>query len=101
MKHKSLSLLVCIFILLAGYGSAINSNYKQNNNNMMKTNGLDIEVINGGIGINAIIRNNGDTNATNLTWSIQLDGGLILLGKTGIQPIFDRLQFKMIIQRKF
>ncbi len=50
---------------------------------MMKTNGLDIEVINGGIGINAIIRNNGDTNATNLTWSIQLDGGLILLGKTG------------------
>jgi len=83
MKHKSLSLLVCIFILLAGYGSALNCNYKQNNNNMRKTNGLEIEVISGGIGVNAIIRNNGDTNATNLTWSIQLDGGFILLGKTG------------------
>jgi len=81
MRRKSISLLVCIFILLAGYGSAINSDFKLNNNTILKINGLDIEVINGGIGIKAILRNIGDTNATNIKWDIQLEGGLILIGK--------------------
>jgi len=83
MKHKSVSLLICIFILFAGYCGAVNSNNEQNYNNVGLLNGLEIEVINGGIGINAIIRNKGEINLTNVTWSIELDGGLIILGKTG------------------
>ena len=43
---------------------------------------LDISVINGGIGkLSAFIQNDGPGNATNVQWSINLDGGLILLGK--------------------
>jgi len=83
MKNKRVSLLICIFILLAGYCGAVNSNNEQNYDNVGILNGLEIEVINGGIGISAIIRNIGEINLTNLIWSIDLDGGLILLGKTG------------------
>ena len=83
MKNKSVSLLICIFILLAGYCGAVNSNNEQNYDNVGILNGLEIEVINGGIGISAIVRNIGEINLTNLIWSIDLDGGLIILGKTG------------------
>jgi glucose/arabinose dehydrogenase len=42
---------------------------------------LQVEVITGGFGINAIIRNQGEMNLTELSWNINLDGGIILLGK--------------------
>jgi len=42
---------------------------------------LQIETITGGKGVHVIIRNNGNQNATNLTWSIQLTGGLVIIGK--------------------
>lgn len=42
---------------------------------------LQIEVISGGLGLSAVIRNEGDENLTDITWNIILEGGLILLGK--------------------
>lgn len=42
---------------------------------------LQIESFVGGRGIQVYIRNNGVQNATNVSWDIQLSGGLILLGK--------------------
>lgn len=83
MKEKIVGILICFFILLPGYSGAVNSNNEQNYNNVEMLNELEIEVINGGIGISVIIRNIGEINLTNLIWSIDLDGGLIILGKTG------------------
>lgn len=42
---------------------------------------LEIESIAGGFGVSALIQNVGDANATDVNWSITLDGGLIILGK--------------------
>lgn len=53
---------------------------------------LSIESIAGGFGISAVIKNVGEGDATDVNWTISLDGGLILLGKetsdiiTVIQP---------------
>jgi hypothetical protein len=40
-----------------------------------------IESITGGIGVSAVIKNVGNAVATNVQWSIDLEGGLILVGK--------------------
>lgn len=42
---------------------------------------LSIEDIAGGFGINAVIKNTGEGDATDVEWSISLDGGLIIIGK--------------------
>ena len=41
-----------------------------------------IITIKGGLGVSATIKNNGTVAFTNLSWSINLNGGFILLGKT-------------------
>jgi hypothetical protein len=41
---------------------------------------LIIDSITGGFGISAVIKNNGSVDATNISWSIALDGGFILRG---------------------
>jgi hypothetical protein len=38
--------------------------------------------IKGGIGISIILKNNGNENLTHIPWSIGLDGGLIIIGKS-------------------
>lgn len=43
---------------------------------------LEIETVKGPIGITATINNIGDAPATNVNWTISLDGGIILVGKT-------------------
>jgi len=35
----------------------------------------------GGFGVSAVIKNSGDSDATDITTDIKLDGGLIILGK--------------------
>jgi hypothetical protein len=53
------------------------------------TTGISVNiVIDGGVGVSATITNNGTTALTNMSWDIQLNGGIILLGKTksGIIP---------------
>jgi len=42
---------------------------------------LEIELIFGGYGITMIIKNIGDSNCTNVKWSITFNGGIILLGR--------------------
>jgi hypothetical protein len=50
---------------------------------------LTIELTTNGLGINAMIKNTGTVDAKNLSWQIQLNGGIILKGKstTGIVDI--------------
>jgi hypothetical protein len=43
--------------------------------------------IKGGLGISATIKNNGTTTVTNMNWSIDLSGGIILLGKSNTGTI--------------
>jgi hypothetical protein len=43
---------------------------------------LTIESIPNGLGINAVIKNTGTVNAKNVSWQIQLNGGVILAGKS-------------------
>ena len=42
---------------------------------------IQVESITGGTSINAAIRNTGDVNLTNITWNINLSGGIVLIGK--------------------
>jgi len=48
---------------------------------------IQIEVITGGFGINAMIRNIGDENLTEISWQIVFEGGLVLLGKKTVGTI--------------
>jgi hypothetical protein len=41
---------------------------------------LEIGEISGGIGVSAVVSNTGDAEATDVDWSITLDGGLIIIG---------------------
>jgi len=47
---------------------------------------ISIESVSGGIGVSAVVANVGTAEATNVEWSIDLEGGLILIGghKEGI-----------------
>jgi len=49
---------------------------------------VEIERIAGGFGVNVVIKNDGDAEATSVDWSISLEGGSILFGrnKTGTIP---------------
>ena len=42
---------------------------------------IEIGAITGGFGITAVIKNTGGADASNVTWSISLDGGLVLRGR--------------------
>jgi hypothetical protein len=55
---------------------------------------VEIGTISGGLGITAVIKNTGGADAVNVTWSISIDGGLVLKGRetfgniTTIEPGF-------------
>jgi len=48
---------------------------------------LTIEFVTNGLGINAMIKNTGTVDAKSLSWQIQLDGGVILVGKSKTDTI--------------
>jgi outer membrane protein assembly factor BamB/PKD repeat protein len=48
---------------------------------------LTIDAIVGGFGVSAVIMNKGTANATNISWSIALTGGFILIGNETIGTI--------------
>jgi len=85
-------LMICLIILLLFINTIQSVSSTQDseivNQKISENVDLEIEVINGGIGISAIIRNNGNEDLENLNWSIALTGGLILFGKVkeGVLP---------------
>jgi hypothetical protein len=59
---------------------------------------IQVEAISGGSGISVAIRNLGDTNLTNINWTISCDGGLVLIGKNaqGTIPIIYREKSEIV-----
>lgn len=59
---------------------------------------IQVEAISGGSGISVAIRNIGDTNLTNINWTISCDGGLVLIGKNaqGTIPIIYREKSEIV-----
>ncbi len=79
MQKKFLIVIYCFLLLLP-----IVSAYKEIQHqisNSIDYGSLEIEVIKGGIGVSAVIRNVGDQNVTDVNWKINFDGGIILLGR--------------------
>jgi len=77
MRKKNIS-IICSSIILLTVLSATRLATPSNSTTEVA---LQIEVITGGRGVHTFIRNNGIQNATNVTWSIQLTGGFIIIGK--------------------
>jgi len=77
MKKKSIS-VICSSIVLLTILSATGLVTPSKSTTEVS---LQIEIITGGRGVHTFIRNNGIQNATNVTWSIQLTGGFIIIGK--------------------
>lgn len=81
IRRKNVVMICCIFLFVSCvYVSGINTVPGEDANNL-STSPLQVEVITGGFGIDAIIRNQGTMNLTDIIWQISFDGGLVLLGK--------------------
>ena len=81
--EKNIILLLMLFILTF-HSTATSGNDSQIVMNTIVGSNLEIEVVTGGIGVQAILRNNGKTNLTNITWEITVSGGLVIFGKTAM-----------------
>ncbi|MCU0849900.1 MAG: PQQ-dependent sugar dehydrogenase [Candidatus Thermoplasmatota archaeon] len=79
-KKIVIVLFSVVFLLTSMYVLAAKLPSKQENTSIAGS-PLEVEVITGGIGIGAVIRNDGDENLTNLSWEIILNGGIVLVGK--------------------
>jgi glucose/arabinose dehydrogenase len=81
---KKYIILLISFLLLASYIPSVTSkiNVKIESPINSQNPQIEIEVINGGAGVSAIIKNIGNVEAVDVNWSIELTGGLILIGKS-------------------
>jgi len=78
--QKILLIVVCCFLLLLPIVSAYNETIHQISE-PIDYGGLEIEIVSGGIGMSAVIRNVGDQNVTDINWKINFDGGIVLFGR--------------------
>ncbi len=81
MRKKIIIPLLVFLFLLCNTTIIYGSNSKTTMNTTVGST-LEIEVVTGGVGVHAVLRNNGKYNLTNITWEITLSGGLVLFGKT-------------------
>ena len=88
MRSIIIKILIGVMLVLTSFSVSALSDVQQPQKSIFIMSGLEVEVISGGIGISAIIRNTGSENATNVSWNIQTDGGLLLIGKeaSGVIP---------------
>ena len=80
---KKMVLLFILFLFIANLTPAVTSEKYIQMKTLInfQTPEIEIEVIKGGIGISGIINNIGNENVNEINWSIELTGGLILIGK--------------------
>ena len=59
---------------------------------------IQVEAITGGSTVSVAIRNLGDVNLTNITWSVDFSGGFVLVGKhtQGTIPIIHREDYEIV-----
>ncbi|MBU0497653.1 MAG: hypothetical protein KKG04_06845 [Candidatus Thermoplasmatota archaeon] len=81
MMSKSIGIVVAMMFLFSMVSVIAYGDIQQPLQIISADGKLEIEVITGGLGISAIIRNTGNINATNVSWTIETSGGFILLGK--------------------
>ena len=81
MRKKNIILFLMLLIVIF-HTTATSGTDSQIVMNTIAGSNLEIEVVTGGIGVQAILRNNGKTNLTNISWDITVSGGLLILGKT-------------------
>jgi glucose/arabinose dehydrogenase len=81
---KKYIILLISFLLMASCIPSVVSdkNIKIEMPISMQTPQIEIEVINGGTGVSAIIKNIGNVDAVDVNWSIELVGGVIFIGKS-------------------
>ena len=73
-------ILCCLLLVISSvYVSGLQTQSKEETTSVSTPN-IEVEVITGGLGVTAMIRNQGSVNLTGITWQISLDGGLVLLG---------------------
>jgi glucose/arabinose dehydrogenase len=91
MKNKLASLVIITLFITIGFAAAEQTNTAPTKLTTATDTNLQIEIMNNDfdvsyrigqvIGVHAVIHNKGLVNATNVHWSITLNGGLVLLGK--------------------
>ena len=77
--QKTIIGIVSIIVVLSSFCITTGQSFLQESK--FESANLQIEVISGGFGVSAFIRNNGNENATNVSWDISIEGGITLFGK--------------------
>ena len=99
MKKKFVGIIIVMLVITIGFAAAETQPITPTTINTSNDTTMQIEIMNHDfdvayqifqmIGVHAVIHNKGLVNATNVHWSINLTGGLVLLGKkaTGNIPV--------------
>lgn len=89
MRKKIVGILFSISLLLTSVIATGTISIPKSENISLSSSSLQVEVITGGLGLTAMLRNTGKENLTEINWDITCDGGLVILGKktTGIIPL--------------
>jgi glucose/arabinose dehydrogenase len=98
IRKKSIVIVCCLILLIPSMYATGISHFPGKNTTSASNPIIQVETIKGGFGISVTLRNLGDTNLTNINWTIQCDGGLLLIGKKaqGTIPIIYREKSEIV-----
>jgi glucose/arabinose dehydrogenase len=87
--QRNITISIAVVIIVLSSISAVGVYTDNTLSSSAGISNLQVEVITGGTGISAMIRNTGIINLTNISWEITFTGGLIFVGKNtlGIIPL--------------